>query len=192
MELNIERIEAAIITETSEKIIRSDELYERTKQAIDHRINRLWGSLVKERLQKEVDAAVTRGLDHEYCRVDSFGHPVGDATTVRAELDNLISGYWTQRVDRNGKPTDSSYGATSRAEWQMTQLVAANFSDEMKQHIINLGGSLKDALRAELHSTVNKLLSEVFHVKSLEDKTLRETGRACIDPEATQSIKATP
>jgi hypothetical protein len=184
MELSTERIEAAVIAEVSEKILDNDEIFDRAKKAIEHRVDALWKTTVKEKLQAEVDALVLRGLDHSYTRVDSFGCKVGDATTVRAELEKLIGGYWSARVDRNGKPSDSSYGTTSRAEWQMTQLVAANFSDEMKQHIVNIGGALKDGLRSELHSTVNKLLSEVFHVRSVEDVKIRETGRACIDPPA--------
>lgn len=185
MELNTERIEAAIIAEVSEKILSDDDIFARAKEAVKQRVDTLWKETVREKLQSEIDAIVLRGLDHSYRRVDSFGVPVGEATTVRAELERMIGGYWSTRVDRNGKPSDSSYGTTSRAEWQMTQLVAANFSDEMKQHIINLGGSLKDGLRAELHSTVNKLLSETFHVNSLQDQKIRETGRACIDPKAT-------
>lgn len=185
MELNTERIEAAIIAEVSAKIMDEDAIYARAKSEIDRRVSAHWKDVVQARLNTEIDAMVTRGLDHSYCRVDSFGTPVGEATTVRTELEKLIGGYWSARVDRNGKPSDSSYGTTSRAEWQMTQLVAANFSDEMQQHIINIGGALKDGLRAELHSTVNKLMSDVFHVNSRDDQKIRETGRACIDPKAT-------
>lgn len=184
MELNTERIEAAIVAEVSDKIIGTDEIYSRAKTAIEQRVDALWRNTIKDKLQSEVDALVLRGLDHSYRKVDSFGVPVGETTTIRAELERLIGGYWSTRVDRNGKPSDRSHDTTSRAEWQMTQLVAANFSDEMKQHIINLGGSLKDGLRAELHSTVNKLLSETFHVNSLQDQKMRDTGRACIDPKA--------
>lgn len=188
MELSTERIEAVIIAEVSEKIMADDDIYDHAKKAIETRVDALWQASVKARLQEEVDALVLRGLDHSYRRVDAFGKPVGESTTVRAELEKLIGGYWSARVDRDGKPSDSSYGTTSRAEWQMTQLVAANFSDEMKQHIVNLGGSLKDGLRAELHSTVNRLLSEIFHVNSLQDQKIRETGRACIDPKATHPV----
>ena len=40
----------------------------------------------------------------------------------------------------------------------------------MKQHVVNWGGALKDRLRGELHETVNKLLSDVFTVKSAFDQ----------------------
>lgn len=188
MELNTERIEAAIVAEVSKKILDNDDILARAKSAIEARVDKLWREVVREKLQSEVDALVLRGLDHSYRKVDSFGSQVGETTTVRKELERLIGGYWSTRVDCNGKPSDSSYGTTSRAEWQMMKLVAANFSDEMKQHIVNLGGSLKDKLRAELHSTVNKLLSDVFHVNSLQDQKIRETGRACLDPKATEPV----
>ena len=104
---------------------------------------------------------------------------------MRKELDRIISGYWNERVDSNGKPTESTYSSTSRAEWTMLRLVAADFSGEMKQHIVNLGGSLKDSLRSTLHETVNSLLSEVFFVKSEGDQKLNNPGRSSISPAQT-------
>ena len=70
----------------------------------------------------------------------------------------------------------------SRAEWQMVQLVAADFQGEMKQHIVNLGGSLKDHLRIQLRSTLDNLLSEVFHVQSEGDRELNKPVEAALIP----------
>lgn len=184
MELNQERIENAIVAEVAHKLIGDDALYERVKRAVDVRIETLWKETAEQRIRSEVELAIADGFEKTYRKVDSFGRAEGEPTTIRAELEKLISGYWNQRVDRQGKPTDSSYSSTTRAEWMMLQLVAADFQGEMKQHVINLGGSLKDALRKELHETVNLLLSDVFHVKTLGDKQARSPGRAVIDPPA--------
>lgn len=169
MELDTARIEAAIVTEVAAKMISDEELYARAKTDISAKVSKLWETLVEARIRTEVEASIAKGFDHEYQRVDTFGLPRGEKTTIRAELEKLIAGYWNAPVDKSGKPSDGYGTKLTRAEWLMTQMVAADFQGEMKQHVVNLGGSLKDKLRAELHDTVNKLLSEVFHVRSAED-----------------------
>jgi len=182
MELNQARIEDAIIREVSEKIIGDDDLWERVKRAVDMRIDNHFKTVADAQIKSAIDAAVTQGFEREYQRVDSFGERQGERTTIRAELEKMIGGYWNRRVDRNGKPTDSTYNVTTRAEWLMTQLVASDFHGEMKQHVVNLGGALKDKLRSELHETVNNLLAEVFHVKSAGDQAANRKDRSLIDP----------
>jgi hypothetical protein len=181
MEINQQRIEDAIIADVAEKIIGEDEIYSRVKTAIDAKIDRLWKDVVQSRITTEIEAVITTGFDREYQKVDSFGGKTGPSTTIRAELEKQVGGYWNARVDSQGKPSDSSYSTTTRAEWLMTKMCAADFEGEMKKHVINVGGALKDAFRAELNSTVNKLLSEVFHVRSLGDQG---KGREVIDPVA--------
>jgi len=180
MEISQSRIEQAIVEEAVEKFISDEDLYIRVKQGIEDRIDQLFQKSAETQINAAINEAIQQGFEREYRKVDPFGHPVGDKTTIKAELERMIGGYWNTRVDKNGKPTESHYNAISRAEWMMTQLVAADFSGEMKQHIVNLGGALKDKLRAELHTTVNKLLSETFNVNSYEDQRLKEPGRAMI------------
>lgn len=184
MELDQERIENGIIKEAAANIIGNEELYDRVKRAIDLRIDKLWKETAEERIRAEVELAIAAGFEKSYRKVDSFGRVEGEPTTIRAELEKLIADYWNASVDRQGKPS-SSYGATTtRAEWMMTQMVAADFQGEMKNHVINLGGALKDALRAELHATVNKLLSDVFKVRSVEDQGLKRHDSSIIQPPA--------
>lgn len=183
MELDQKRIEDAIVQEVAERIIGEEELYNRVKNAVDQRIARHFKESADTQIQAAVEAAIREGFEHEYRRIDSFGRPEGAPTTIRAELEKAIGGYWNTMVDRQGKPTTDSYSAKmTRAEWLMTQLVASDFHGDMKQHVVNLGGALKDRLRQELHETVNKLLSEVFHVRSVGDEASKRGDRSTIDP----------
>lgn len=185
MEINQERIENAIIKEAASKLIGDEDLYDRVKCAIDLRIDKLWKETAEERIRAEVELAIADGFEKSYRKVDSFGQPSGEPTTIRKELERLITGYWDQRVGRDGKPTDSSYSSSTRAEWMMTQLVAADFQGAMKNHVVNLGGALKDALRSELHGTVNRLLSDVFKVQSLDDQGKKRRDSSIIAPPAS-------
>lgn len=182
MELDQTRIEDAIVREVADRIIGEDDLYNRVKRAVDARIDLHFKTTADAQIQAAIETAIVSGLEHEYHRIDSFGKREGKPTTIRAELEKAIGGYWNTKVDRQGKPS-SSYGAeVTRAEWLMTQMVASDFHGEMKQHIVNLGGTLKDRLRAELHETVSRLLSEVFHVRSAGDQAQGRSDRSSIDP----------
>lgn len=184
MELNQARIEDAIVAEVASKIIGDDDLYGRVTRAVDARIDKHFREIADAQIAAAVQAAVTEGFERSYQKVDNFGAPIGPKTTIREELQRLIGDYWTALVDRQGKPTRDAYNATTRAEWMMTHLVAADFQGEMKQHVANLGGALKDKLRAELHETVNRLLSEVFRVRSVEDQGAKRSDVSVIDPPA--------
>lgn len=170
MELNQARIEDAIVAEVAARMVDNDVLYERVRDAVNRRIEKLFVDQVDAQINAAVDAAVKEGFSREYQRVSSFGEPVGERTTIREQLEKQIGGYWNTKVDRQGKPA-TGYGADlTRAEWHMTQLVAADFKGEMKQHVANVAGGLKDRLRSELHGTVNRLLTELFHVNTPGDK----------------------
>lgn len=182
MELDIKRIEDAIILEVANKIVGNDDLYARVKRATDERINAHFIKTGDAQIRAAIEAAINNCFEHEYCRIDSFGRREGEPTTVKAELERMIAGYWNAKVGRDGKETSSSYNAITRAEWLMANLVASDFQGEMKQHVVNLGGALKDKLREQLHETVNKILSELVRVNSFGDQELKRGDGSSIDP----------
>jgi hypothetical protein len=185
MELDQKRIEDAIVREVADKIIGEDDLYERVKRAVEDRIDRHFKTTADAQIHGAIEAAITQGFEREYQRVDSFGRREGERTTIRAELEKMIGGYWNQKVDRTGQPS-TAYGADmTRAEWLMTKLVASDFQKDMKQHVVNLGGALKDKLRLELHETVNRLLTEVFHVRTPDDEIKKRQDQSIIHPKQT-------
>lgn len=182
MELDQTRIEDAVVREVADRIIGEEDLYSRVKRAVDARIDLHFKTTADAQIQAAIQTAIVSGLEHEYHRIDSFGKREGEPTTIRAELEKAIGGYWNTRVGNDGNPTNSSYHSMTRAEWTMTKLVAADFQGEMKQHIVNLGGALKDKLRAELHETVNRLLSDILHVRSAGDEAQRRQDSSIIHP----------
>lgn len=177
MEFNQERIEQAVIDQVAEGIMHEDELRSRVKQAVDARIDKHFKEIADKQIGEAITAAIKDGFEHEYCKVDYLGRREGEPTTINKELHKQIAGYWNQGVDQYGKPTSDTYSKKStRAEFVMTQMVAADFGGEMKQHIVNVAAQLKDGLRKELHLTINKLMSEVFHVRSWDDQNAKDQG----------------
>lgn len=183
MEIDLKRVEDAIVAEVSDRIVDESGLNKIVQEKINSRIDKIFEMHAQSIIDEAINKAIKDGFERSYRRVDSFGNSIGEPTTIRSQLEKLISGYWDTRVDKHGKPDTSSYGdKMTRAEWLMTQLVAKDFEGEMKQHVVNVGGALKDQLRSSLHGTVNQLLSEVFKVKSQDDQILHRTGDACIQP----------
>jgi hypothetical protein len=182
MEIDQARIEQAVIDDVSRKLVSDDDLYSRVAKAVDARIDKHFMDAADAQIRTVVEAAISHGFDREYQKVSAFGEKVGDKTTIRAELERLIGGYWNERVDKSGKPTTSNYdNPPTRAEWVMMQMVAADFRDGMQQHVVNVGGALKDKLRSELYETINRLLADVFHVRSAADQAAHRSDRSLID-----------
>ena len=175
MELNQERIEAAIVSEVADRIIGEDELFERVRKAVDTRISALFKDHADAQIRAAIDAAILNGFDREYTRVTSWGEREGQPTTIRKELEKVIGSYWNEKVDSKGnRSTYASERDLTRAEWLMAKMVADDFNGHMKQHVVNVGGALKDQLRASLHGTVNELLSGVFRVNSQGDQEIEK------------------
>lgn len=189
MEINQEKIEAAIVDQAVHKLIGDDDLYDRVRRGVDDRINKLFAERVDTLIADAVAKIVREGFDRTYQKTDSFGRPRGEPTSISKELESLVAGYWTQRVDRNGKKTDDTYsGTTTRAEWMMMQICSDQFSAELKQHTVNVAGALKDHFRSVLNDHIAVMLSDVFHVKSQGDQARaaanKATGSAVIKPDA--------
>lgn len=173
MELNKTTIEEAVIARVCDQIMDEWQWREQAREALAKRIDAAFKNGVDEVVDAAISKAVADGFDHEYRKaVDVFGKAAGETTTVRAELAKLVSGYWTQKVDKYGKPVSSdTYGdKITRAEWHMTQVCAADFTAAMKQEAVNVTAALKDGLRKELRASTDKMLSELFRVKSVQDK----------------------
>lgn len=169
--INEEDVKKAIVEKAADEILRQDDdLSGMVHAEVSRRIQKIFVERVDAQIAAAVDDAVKKGFDTEYQRVNNWGQPEGEKTTIREQLDKLIGSYWTTKVDaRSGKPSDG-YGTTTRAEYLMTQICAENFSEEMKKHATNIAGHLKDGLRNQMATQMDALLDGLFRVKSLQDQ----------------------
>ena len=159
-----------IAEKAAEGFIRDEEIWSMVKRDIDARVSKLFAERAEAAISEAVDSAIKDGFERTYQPVDAFGNRNGAPTTIRKELERLIGNYWSDRVDRNGVATTSSYGSTSRAEYIMATICAKDFSDQMKAAAVSVTAALKDGFRAQLAAHVDKLLDELFRVKSIQDQ----------------------
>jgi len=169
---NEEEMKAAIVAKAADEFLQADhDISGLVKEEVKRRVDAIFVARAQAQIEAAVDAAINNGFDLAYQRVTSWGQPEGEPTTVRKQLDKLVQGYWTARVDpRSGKPTDSDYTFVSRAEYLMTQICAKDFSENLKQATQNVTGALKDGLRNQLAVQMDQMLENLFRVKSLQDQ----------------------
>lgn len=172
LNINEDDLKKAIVDQAADQILsQDDDLSGMVAAEVKRRVDAIFKDRAEVQINAAVDAAINNGLDLAYQRVNTWGQPEGDPTTVRKQLDKLVQGYWNERVDpRTGKPTDSSYTFVSRAEFLMTQICAKDFTENLKQSANNVTGALKDGLRNQLAQQMDDMLNRLFNIKSLQDQ----------------------
>lgn len=170
MNFDEEEMKQLIAEKAADGFMGDDDIWAMVKRDLDARVGNLFAERADATIKEVVDKAISDGFERTYQPVDAFGDKKGSPTTIRKELERLIGNYWSDRVDKNGKPAASSYGSISRAEYLMAQICAKDFSDQMKAAAVSVTASLKDGFRAQLAKHVDGLLDELFRVKSIQDQ----------------------
>lgn len=172
LNINEDDLKAAIVKQVADEILGSDgDITKLIQKEVKARLDSIFIDRAEAQIQSAIDAAVANSFEREYQRVTSWGEPEGPSTTIRKELEKTVSAYWSDRVDtRTGKPTNSTYGSVTRAEYLMTQVCAQDFTDGLKSSVLNVTGALKDGLRNQLAKQMDGMLDELFRIKSLQDQ----------------------
>lgn len=172
LNINEEDLKAAIVSKATDEILcQDDELSALIAKEVKARLDTIFADRAEAQIKAAIDAAVANAFEREYRRVTHFGEPEGPATSIRKELENTVDAYWSKPVNaRTGKPSDSSYGSVTRAEYLMTQVCAEDFTAGLKNSVLSVTGALKDGLRVQLAKQMDSMLNELFRVKSLGDQ----------------------
>lgn len=172
LNINEEDLKAAIVERAADSLLSEDQdLSGLIAKEVKTRLDKIFIDRAEAQIQAAIDEAVRTSFDREYCRVTSWGEPDGPKTSIRKQLDLIINGYWTQKVEpKTGKPSTSDYNTVTRAEYLMTTICAQDFTAQMKQDALNVSGALKDGLRNQMGKVMDEILNGLFHVKSLQDQ----------------------
>ena len=180
MDFNLDpkKLEVEIVRQAVDQLFGEDEgeAYSRyldgIRTNINTRIDKLFADHADKLIQDALNTAIKDGFNREYSKVNNWGERKdAGTTTIAKELDRLIGRYWSERLDMNGKPTESTYGATlTRAEYLMTQICADDFTAAMKDSVVNVTGALKDGMRNQLAKQMDQTLDGLFKIKILQDQ----------------------
>ena len=165
------KLNKSIVDQAVDQLLDEEHLSGLVAAEVKVRVDAIFKERAQAQIHAAVDEAIKLGFERDYQRVDAWGKPQGEKTSIKKELDKIANGYWNCKVEpKTGKPTDSSYGAVTRAEFLMTQICADDFTKSMKDAAISITGALKDGLRNQMAAQMDNILSGLFHVKSLQDQ----------------------
>ena len=171
LQIDMEAVQRGVIQDVANSVWEDEKWFDHVRAEINTRIDKLFSERVEAALTSAIDAAVKDGFEREYHAVDSFGKKAGETTSIKAELERMISRYWSERVDvKSGKPSESTYSSVSRAEYLMTKICAEDFSKAMKASALNVTGALKDGFRNQIGKHMDNMLDSLFKIKSLQDQ----------------------
>jgi hypothetical protein len=171
LKLNEEELKKAIVEQAVEQLVQSeDSLDGMIRKEVLARVNKAFDERANVQIQAVIDEVIATGFEREYQKVTSWGDKDGQPTTIKKELEKIVNGYWSTKVDqRTGKASDS-YGSVTRAEYTMTQLCGQALTEEMSKNMASVTGALKDGLRKKLAEHMDQMLGGFFNVKSLQDQ----------------------
>lgn len=171
-DFNEEDVKKAIVEKVSNEILdKDDDLSSLIAKEVKARLDTIFIERAQAQIEAAIDDAINNSFEREYQRVTAWGDPQGSKTTIRAELEKTVNGYWSANVNsKTGKTTDSIYDNVTRAEFLMTQVCARDFSESMKQAALNITGALKDGLRNQMGLQMDIILNDLFRIKSLQDQ----------------------
>ncbi len=172
LNINEEDLKVAIVDRAVEQFLGEDrDLSGLIAKEVKTRLDKIFLDRAEAQIQAAIDAAVMAAFDREYQRVTSWGEPEGEKTSIRKQLDQIVTGYWVQKVEpKTGKVTTSDYNSVTRAEYLMTTICANDFTEQMKADAINVTGALKDGMRNQMGKVMDDILNGLFKVKSLQDQ----------------------
>lgn len=160
-------MEAVVGRLVDEFMRNDDQLYDEVERRISKKLDALFLKSVEPRIQQELNRALVDVFHKEYQKTTSWGENDGEKTTISKELEKLMSNFWAQTVDKDGKP--STYAKLTRAEFTMAKVLGDDFGKQTERYMIQAAAWLKDGMRDHLRGEVDKMLANLFHVKSAQD-----------------------
>jgi hypothetical protein len=158
----------AVVGRLVDEFMRTDDqLYDEVEKRISKKIDDLFIKRVEPRIQQELDRALADVFHKEYQKRTAWGEAEGEITTISKELEKLMSGFWAQTVDKDGKP--NAYAKLTRAEFTMAKVLGDDFGKQTERYLVQAAAWLKDGMRDHLRGEVDKMLANLFHVKSAQD-----------------------
>lgn len=152
----------------ADQLVDIESLQELAERQIESRIKVLFETSINGRVEEFLKTEMERILSQEICPVDIYGEKVGKATSIKAVLAERARVFWDTKVSEDGKPQDGYYGKP-RHEWLFAKIVKEEYAAAVKQNIVNLVGSFKDALSESANKITKEHIDSLIKVKTQRD-----------------------
>lgn len=168
IQLDNAAITEAVVERIADNFMREEShLWSAVQKRINNKIDALFLASVQPKIQAEIDKALADCFNREFQKATAWGEREGEPTSISKELQRLMTDYWAQLVDKDGKNT--SYGKMTRAEWTMAKVTGDDFKAQTERYLVQSAAWLKDGMREQLRGQIDVMLANLFHVKSAQD-----------------------
>ena len=121
---------------------------------------------LQSRIQQTIDLELQKILNTTYQPVNHWGEKEGKPTTIREVFAERTRDFWLQKVDANGKATDSWNAKMTRAEFVAKSQLDLAFKEAMNSEIAVVVSAFREALtdtltaqaKEHIESSMKKLI----------------------------------
>lgn len=146
----LDKIAGHIIDEIRDNVL--EDIRKTTRENTQQRISATVSEVISE--------AARSTLDGTFQPVNCFGEKTDKPTTLRDIFVQRTREWWTQKVDRAGKPT-SSYGAFgTMAEWHISEVVTKIVREEMNAAFVPIIAQSKAQLSAAITAAIAEIVAK--------------------------------
>ena len=150
--------------ESWENIPLSSVVDKKIEQAMNNLIDKM-----KEQIQSRIDNIMSQKIEEVFTipfqRTDRWGKSIGEPTTIRDMIFDDANSYWTTKVDRDGKPDNSSYGTelTERAIFYARKVMTEVYDKELTKTVRDMAEDMKKKIPATIAKEISDAV--VKHLK---------------------------
>jgi len=99
MQIDQARLEKAVVQQVIDYFVDDEKTFEKIRNDISARIDKLFADHATELVKKMAEDAVLNGFEREYVKIDQWGQKAGEPTSIKKELERMVSAHWSERVD---------------------------------------------------------------------------------------------
>ena len=126
------------------------------RKLVEAKLSQLVEKEIRDFLKVELENIVSKVITP----IDIWGEPTGKPTTIREQLAKRAQTFWTEKVDKNGNPTN--YGGTERAQILVRTVAEEEFTRAIRDNSKVLVDEFKKVLTETTFKTVQERVNSLF------------------------------
>lgn len=175
LKIDADEIRTAVIARCVDEIMGNwdESITSMVSKSLREKIDSKVTNLMNDKIDTMLTDAVKSTLDESITPVNTWGEKVGETTTLKAVIHERARDFWNTKVNKDGAPSQYS---SSKPRWEhlLGEELRGAFSDAIKKDMVNIAGSLKDAVRSDFYGAIDKGLNDIFKIKSIGDQSQKK------------------
>ena len=132
---------------------------------IDKKVNSAIGNFIEQfrpmiqfRINEIMNQKMNEVFEAPFQPVDKWGNKKGDETTIRDLIALDAKNYWSEKVDENGKVSDSYNNKMSRSTFYAHKVITEFYNKELVSEVKKLASEMKAKIPATISEEISKTI----------------------------------